>query len=239
MQAYPTATAQSNHFPVLSYRAPSWTYEQSARITRSRNPRYSSTKGVRRRDRAEFRVGDVLTWIAALVHGRDGARTNRGDALVITRGLYTRLGHCTPGIWDLRTKIRARVSWLVANGPVSGWAVRPHGEATETKSKLTPWYIPTRSRAAAEVWARFARDTYRLVRLFAALLSKLRPAQRSPERTPQRQEPAKPVPTGEERDSTGCRSQSPPERGGPPRSLAQLLDDVRRKYGEGARDARD
>lgn len=224
MPTYPKTQAEYNDFPVLSYPIPRWTYEQRKQLTRDRNQHHGNGRGTKRRDAAEFKIADALVWLAALVHGDEGARTRQGKPLLIARGLYERLGHCTPGTWDLRKKIRAAVSWAVSNGPASGWAVPAPAPQGEPSDALTPYLVPRRSQYAAEKWVRFVRDQYRLVALFAAVCSKVSPAQRTQLRENGRAKKALPVLSRSVDASTGLRAHEPRSED-PPRPLTPRSED--------------
>jgi hypothetical protein len=260
MQGYPTVTPESNTFPQLMYRVPRWTMEQRRARLRWHNPRYKSRRGVRRRDHAELGVRDALLWIAALLRGQHAVTLPKGKTHELAPWLYQRMGAVTPAIWRLRCLIRERVSWIVVNGPASGWGVAQQVGEGETTSPFTPYYVPTGSRSAAEAWLRFVRRTEQMVRLVVALARKVRPTPRSAGKQEQPRLTAGAVPASK-RETASRRdrgpgegaSHSPPGRGGggadegPPREgapthvgvpLATYLDQLRRKFGEGGDDER-
>jgi len=229
MEAY-TNIAPLFNLPVeLIYPAPVWSLDRRKSMLRAENEHYSTGRGTKRRDAAELNVRDVSDWITALLHERPAAARVKRQRLAGAAGLYTYLGRCAPGMLDLRSKIRAGISWLVEHGPATGWGVANQKWATESTSNFTPYYIPRGSLYVAERWVRVALQVARLVGLFAALAARLSPAPRSPEAEPPTGKKQDSVPSREERDSTGSRTQSAPNRGGPPRSLRELIDRARAK----------
>jgi hypothetical protein len=237
-EAYSNVTELFNLPVQLCYPAPVWPLDRRKTILRDENPNYTTGRTLRRRDAAELNVRDVLGWIAAVLHEQPFAARVKHQALPGATGLYRHLGRCAPGMLDLRGKIRAGISWLVEHGPASGWALPNREWSSESTSNFTPYYVPRGSLYVAERWVRVALFVARLVRLFVALAGRVSPAPRSPEAEPPTAKTGDSVPTREARDSTGYRTHSPTDRGGPPRSLAEVLADVRRKYGEGGDDGR-
>lgn len=238
MQAYSNVAAIFNLPVQLPVTPGVWTLEQRKARLRERNPNFTTGRSLKRRDAAELNVRDVQLWLDALLHGRAVSLRVKKRHQLVDAPLYVRLARCTPALLDLRAKIRAGVSWLVEHGPGSGWALPNPEWASESTSNFTPYYVPRANLYGAERWVRVAARVGQLVRLFVALLSKVSPAPRSARTEPHRQEQQEAVPTREEREAAGYRTHSPPERGGPPRSLADVLADVRRKFGEGGDDER-
>lgn len=237
-EAYSNVAALFNLPSELAYPAPRWPLDRRKDMLREKNQNYGAGRTLPRRDAAELNVRDVSHWLTALLHERPVELRVKRQRLVGARGLYTRLGQCQPGMLDLRGKIRAGISWLVEHGPASGWALANRKFVTESTSNFTPWYIPRRSLHVAERWVRVALFVNRLVRLFAALATRLIPAPRSAATEPPTEKKQDSVPAVNGRQVRGTGISPPPERGGPPTALGDILDRLRRKYGDGGHDDR-
>jgi hypothetical protein len=213
----------------FTYPVPVWSLARRKTMLRDENDHYRTGRGTRRRDAAELNVRDMLAWMRALLHEQPVRGRVKRQSLVGSSSLYTQLGRCSPGMFDLRGKIRAGISWLVEHGPASGWAVPNREYATESTSNFTPYYIPRGSLYVAERWVRIGVQVARLVHLFSSLLARLSPAPRSPEAETPTAKKQDSVPTRQERDSTGSRTQSEASRGGPPESVRAVIERARAK----------
>lgn len=216
MEAYSKVAGVFNLPVQLSYRTPQHQLDDVRPMLRHRNRHHGTGRGVKRRDSAELGIRDVQAWLAALLDGRPGTWTVKKRKLTSGAGVYGRRDGLTPGLFQLRAHVRAGVSWLKEHGPASGWGLANADAGGETTSDFTPYYVPTRSRAAAEVWLRVALRVGRVVALFLALLGRVRPTPRGPEAGTAEHSEALPVPSARADYRYGVQVSPSTARGAPP-----------------------